>query len=141
MGEEAAAYGPNNQTGPNMVYVANSEQGDYANAALSVYWDSIHGDHVTPRPILTYNPEALDDPAFTVQDKKLPASLRKKLKGEVSHGHAEPLHLRTYHSRPTHLTIPPTSSRHPAAPQNPASLSRSSEPSSSTPTSPTLKIT
>ena len=27
----------------------------------SVYWDSIHGDHVTPRPIVTYNPECLSD--------------------------------------------------------------------------------
>jgi len=93
MGKEAASFGPNNQTGPNMVYVANSEQGDYANAALSVYWDSIHGDHVTPRPILTYNPEALDDPAFTVQDKKLPASMRKKLKGEVLRTEFKHTHL------------------------------------------------
>ena len=68
----------------NMVYVANGKHGDYANAALSVYWDSIHGDNASPRPILTYNPEALDDPVQVEHEKNLPSSLRKKLKGEVS---------------------------------------------------------
>ena len=48
-----------------------------------MYWDSIHGDHVSPRPILTYNPEALEDPAKVRAEKDLPKSLRKKLKGEV----------------------------------------------------------
>ena len=44
---------------PSMVYVAEERGRDYANAALSVYWDAIHGDTVHPRPILTYNPESL----------------------------------------------------------------------------------
>ena len=30
------------------------------NAALSVYWDSVHGERAHPRPILTYNPEYLN---------------------------------------------------------------------------------
>ncbi|KAL3924721.1 MAG: hypothetical protein SGPRY_003835 [Prymnesium sp.] len=49
----------------NMIYIAKQMGTNYANAALSVYWDSIHGELVKPRPILTYNPEAL------VGDQKL----------------------------------------------------------------------
>ena len=40
---------------PNMVYVASSTSNTW-DGSLSVYWDSIHGEHVEPRPILTYNP-------------------------------------------------------------------------------------
>ena len=80
-----AAHGASGAPGVNMVYVAKEMGRDVANAALSVYWDSVlgmqrltaptadahhsrqpprapaqvHGVLVKPRPILTYNPEAI----------------------------------------------------------------------------------
>lgn len=59
---DTSLMGPHggDKAGPNMVYVAaEGAEGNYANAALSVLWDSIHGEEVRPRPVLTYNPECL----------------------------------------------------------------------------------
>lgn len=46
-----------------MVYACahgnSAESGEYASASLSVRWDTMHGDRVEPRPILTYHPESI----------------------------------------------------------------------------------
>jgi predicted NAD/FAD-binding protein len=54
------AMPPAASTDANMAYLASTDSSGLGNAALSVYWDDVHGERAYPRPILTYNPEYLN---------------------------------------------------------------------------------
>jgi hypothetical protein len=64
------------KTQANMVYVAGNVGDDAANATLSVYWDSIHGELVHPRPIVTYNPDFVLNGRKALKGEVRPASAR-----------------------------------------------------------------